>query len=312
MTARAWSSSAVRDVGGKSRHERLLPRSCCDSTASIGCRCHFAPRGGRWPGFRPERQPLRMRAITSSLRETARRAANQHRRAVLIQPRCPPGEELHQLAGVVLVGWGARGNTAHVERLLPVVEHVQVAAHGGVHRDGAHQVAVVPERAVHHDPVVGDDGPRVGDLDRDTTRSCERPRNPRPKLFRPGHVRLIISCPPSTLFVQRVGEPTAPSNCSSRNAAAPIDRHAVHFARSRPHLACRTADRRQNRGIGGWAGTFRTACLVGGGRSRCRRTAVPCRIGGAVRTRVDEPRRVRRRAKLPCALRVGGRAAVHA
>ena len=52
------------------------------------------------------------------------------------------------------------------DRLAPVVQHVQVAAHRGIERDVPHQVAIVAERAVHQHALIGDDRAGVVDVDR--------------------------------------------------------------------------------------------------------------------------------------------------
>ena len=61
------------------------------------------------------------------------------------------GEELHELAGVVLVGDSAGGGVGH-----GVVAHVEILAHGGAQRDVFHDLAVVGEGIVEQHVLVGD------------------------------------------------------------------------------------------------------------------------------------------------------------
>lgn len=67
------------------------------------------------------------------------------------------GEELHDLAGVILIGRGERG-AGGIEGGLGVAEGTRILAHEGAEADLFEEGAVVAEGAVAEDVVVVGDG----------------------------------------------------------------------------------------------------------------------------------------------------------
>ena len=206
-------------------------------------------RGGIGPAGEDFRQAGDHRLVVSGDRIAV---SVEHRASIGIQFGQAEGEELHQLARVILVGRGPFGRIR-----LVIVRHVQIRAHGGTQGHGFDNVAVISEGVVAEDPPVR--WKRVGGMNRHLRHHPDLRKDERhalPQLVLPRHgvlekrglhcARLLFESPLAPVSAGPAGPTPAPQTAPPASLRPPSVR-APQSSQRRP--PCRLIEKPGGRAI---------------------------------------------------------------